>query len=153
VNLLLFVGGAIYLHHRFGRPITESLRTRAANIKAELENAKRRRELAEAKLKQVELRLEQVETEISKIRSEAALEAAAEGDRIRRSTEIEKARIKSQGEKEIANMVKGAQLDVRRFAVAKGIQRAEALIRQDLDARSDARLIEIAAEEFGGRQH
>lgn len=153
VNLFLFVAGALYLHRRFGEPITQALRARAATIKVELENAKSRRELAEAELKEVEVRLGQVNTQVTKIRSDAELEAAAESERIQRSTELEKSRIRSQGEREIANILKSAQVEVRRFTVRKGIEQAESLIRQELDARRDARLIGISADQFGGRQN
>ena len=153
VNLFLFIGGALYLHHRFGKPITQALRTRAATIKVELEDAKRRKDLAEAELKEVEGRLGQVGEQVAKIRTEAEVEAAAESERIQRSTELEKTRIRSQGEREIANIIKTAQVEVRRFTVAKGVERAESLLRQELDASRDARLIGISADQFGGRQH
>lgn len=153
VNLFLFIGGALYLHHRFGKPITQALRTRAATIKVELEDAKRRKDLAEAELKEVGVRLGQVDLQVTKIRSEAEAEAAAESERIQRSTELEKSRIRSQGEREIANIIKSAQVDVRRFTVTRGVEQAESLIRQDLDAVRDARLIGISAGQFGGREH
>lgn len=153
VNLFLFVGGALYLHRRFGKPITQSLRTRAATIKVELEEAKRRKDLAAAELKEVELRWEQVDVQVAKIRTEAEAEGAAERERILNSTELEKTRIRSQGEREIANIIKSAQVEVRRFTVTKGVEQAESLIRQELDASRDSRLIGISADQFGGRQH
>lgn len=152
VNLFLFIGTALYLHRRFGRPIGAALRTRAAKIKFELENARKRKELAEEALKEVEFRLSQVDSKVAEILADAKAEAFAEEGRIRRSTDIEVLRLRAQAEKEIAKIIKSAQLDLRRFVAAQGIKEAEALIRRDLDGREDAALVALCADEFGGIQ-
>jgi F0F1-type ATP synthase membrane subunit b/b' len=93
-----------------------------------------------------------LDTKVAEIRAEAEAEALAEGERIQRATHVEVLKLRAQGEKEISNILKSAQLDVRRFVAAEGIKQAEALIRRDLGAREDATLIAISADELGGNQ-
>lgn len=152
VNLFLFIAGALYLHYRFGKPISAGLRERRENIKRELEEARRQRELAEAKLKEVESKLESLGDQVSKIRADAEAEAKAERDRIIKATETEVARLHSHGEREIAKVAKNAELELRHFTARQSIIMAEALIRRDIDPQADSRLISTSAEQFTGRQ-
>ena len=152
LNLALFIGAALYLHRRFGKPLSEAFRSRASKIKSELEDARQRREAAAAELSEVESQLAQVESEVAKIRSEATAEAAAERDRIRASTKSEISKLKGQGEREIEKARKNAQLDLRKFAAGQGVALAETLIRQELNPIDDGRLIGISADQFGGSQ-
>jgi F-type H+-transporting ATPase subunit b len=153
VNLFLFIAGALYLHHRFGKPISEALRSRRANIKLELESARQRRDSAAAELKEVEARLALVDNEVAKIRSEAEAEAETERHRIKASTEMELARLKAQADRDIANVVKNAQMELRYFVASQGVKAAETLIRRDLNVERDARLIDVSADQFGGVRH
>ena len=150
VNLAIFIGAALYLHHRFGKPLSEAFRSRAERIKAELENARQRKEKAAADLKEVEAQREQLESEVAKIRSEAQKEADAERDRIRAATEAEIAKLRMQGEREIEKARINAELDLRKFAASQGVALAERLIRKELNAADDSRLIGISADQFGG---
>jgi F-type H+-transporting ATPase subunit b len=150
INLGLFIVAALYLHRRFGKPLSEAFKSRASQIKAELENARRRRETAAAELREVEAELAQVESELAKIRREAESEAAAERDRIRALTEIEIAKVRAQGEREIAGARKNAQLELRKFVAVQGVALAETLIRKELNPADDGRLIGISVDQFGG---
>src|SRR5687768_5027649 len=67
VNLTLFIVGAIYLHRRFGRPISEALRARGEGIKRELQKAREEKEQALVKLAEVEEKIQRMETEVSSI--------------------------------------------------------------------------------------
>ena len=153
VNLFLFIAVALYLHRRFGKPISEGLRRRRENIKLEIESARKRRDSAAAELKVVELRLADLDSEVAKIRAQAEAEAEAERRRIKGSTEMELSRLKAQGERDIANILKNAQMALRHFAAAEGIKVAETLIRCDLNVEKDARLIDVSADQFGGMRH
>lgn len=152
VNLFLFIAGALYAHHRFGRPISEGLRNRRANIKRQLEEAQRQRELAEAQLVEVETRLKSLDDQVSKIRADAEAEAKAERDRIREATEMEIAKLEAQGDREIEKIAKNAQLELRQFTANQSIRKAETLIRRDIDLQADSRLISTSVNQFRGRQ-
>lgn len=150
INLGLFILAALYLHRRYGKPLSQAFKSRATQIKTELENARQRRETAAAELREVEAELAQVESEVAKIRSEAESQAAAERDRIRASTQIEIAKVRAQGEREIAGARKNAQSELRKFAAGQGVAMAETLIRQELNPVDDSRLIGISVDQFGG---
>ena len=152
VNLFLFIAGALYVHYRFGKPISEGLRNRRANIKSELEEAQRQRQLAEAQLVEVETRLKSLNDQISKIRADAEAEAKAERNRIKEATEMEIAKLQAQGDREIEKIAKNAQSDLRQFTANQSIRKAETLIRRDIDLKADSRLISTSAEQFHGRQ-
>lgn len=152
VNLFLFIGAAVYLHFRFGKPISAALRNRRAIIKRELDEARQKRELAEAELAKVESTLEGLDDEVSKIRADAEADAKGERERIREATEIEVAKLQAQGKREIEKIAKIAQMELRRFTASESIKAAETLIRREIDPHVDARLISTSAEEFRGRQ-
>ena len=153
INLFLFIAACLLLHRRFGRPISEALRRRRANIKSELETARQRRESAAAELAVVEARLAGVDKEVAKIRAEAEAEAEMERQRLSGATEAEISKLRAQAERDVANLIKNAQMELRQFAAVQGIQAAEMLIRRDLDPAKDARLINVSAEQFGGMRH
>lgn len=153
INLFLFIAAALLLHRWRGRPIREKLRRRRESIKLELDRARQRREAAAAELALVEARLAKVDNEVAKILAQAESEAELERLRLKAATEAEISRLRSQAEREVANLVKNAQIELRQFAASQGIQAAEALIRRDLDPVKDARLINVSAGQFGGMRH
>ena len=153
VNLIIFVGAALYLHHRFGKPIAQALRMRRERIKVELENARKARAEAQRRMAEVESRLKNMETEIAKLRALAASEAEAERARILRSTEIEMEKLREQGGREIASATKAAQVELRRFAASQSVKLAETLIRRDMNEADDARIIRMNIEELGGSRN
>ena len=65
VNLAIFIIVAIYLHSRFGRPISEALRARGEGIKLELQRAREEKAQALAKLAEVEARIQRMDDEVS----------------------------------------------------------------------------------------
>lgn len=152
VNLFLFIAAGIYLHYRFGKPISAALRNRRAIIKRELDEARRKRELAEAELAEVESSLEGLDDQVSKIRADAEVDAKAERERIRAATENEVAKLHAQGQRDIAKIAKIVQMELRHFTASESIKMAETLIRRELDAQGDARLISTSVEQFRGRQ-
>lgn len=153
INLFLFILGCFVAHRWFGKPISEGLRRRRANIKLKLDSARQRRDAAAAELTVVEARLAEVDKEVAKIRAEGEAEAEMERRRLTAATEAEISRLKAQGERDIANLIKNAQVELRQFAASQGVQAAETLIRHDLDSAKDARLIKVSAEQFGGMRH
>ena len=153
VNLIIFVGAALYLHHRFGKPIAQALRMRRERIRVELETARIARDEAKARMAEVESRLNTMETEVANLRALAASEAEAERARILRATEIEMEKLREQGAREIASATKAAQLELRRFAASQSVKLAETLIRKDMSAAEDAKIIRMNIEELGGSRN
>lgn len=150
VNLLIFVVALLYVHRRFGKPVREGLRARRHRIKVELEDARKEREEALAKQTEVETRLKELDAQVASIWAQAKAQSIAESERIRRSTELDVLKLTEQGQREIANVVKIAQLELRRFAAGQSIRFAEILIRRDIRAEDDARLISMTIKQLGG---
>lgn len=149
VNLLVFVAAAIFLHQRFGKPLSEALRSRREAIKRELVKAQHERDQALAKLAEVEARLERLDSEVSTIRDRSKAEADAERARIERSTEAEMAKLRQQAQKEIEVAAKAASQELRRFAAQQSLSLAEETIRRDIRPEDDSRLIELNLEQLG----
>ena len=141
VNLTVFVAGAIYLHRRFGRPISEALRARGEGIKRELERARAEKEQALAKLAEVEAKIQLMDSEVSSIREQAKIEAEAERERIKVATESEMTKLKLQAQREIESSAKAAVQELREFAAQQSVALAEMSIKRDLRAEDDQRII------------
>ena len=149
VNLLFFIGAAIYLHHRFGRPLSQALTQRRESIKRELQKAQKERDTALAKLVDIEARFERLDSEISSIRDRSKAEAEAERHRIEELTSTEMAKLRQQAQREIEGASKIATQDLRRFAARASLSLAEEVIRREIRPDDDKRLINLNVEELG----
>ena len=153
VNLAVFTAGAIYLHQRFGKPISEALRARGEGIKRELQRAREEKEQALAKLAEVEAKIQRMDSEVSSIREQAKLEAEAERERIKVATETEMTKLKLQAQREIESAAKAAVQELREFAAHQSVALAEESITRDLRAEDDKRIIGLNVEQLGRSGH
>ena len=148
-NLLLFIVVALLLHHRFGRPIREALRSRGETIKRDLQRAREERDQALAKLAEVEARFDNLDAEVSAIKGKARLEADAEKKRLLSATEVEITKIREQAKREIESAGQAARHELRRFAAQESVRRAEQILEREIRPADDARLIGLNVEELG----
>lgn len=149
VNLFVFIGLALYLHRRFGRPISEGLRLRGERIRRELEAAREKKQEAEAKLLEVENRLKRLDSEIAAIREHAKAEAEAERERIKLTAEAEVAKLREHAQKEIQTAGKAAIQELRIFAAEQSVNLAENALRQEIRDEDETRLIGMSVERLG----
>lgn len=149
VNLFLFIAAAVYLHHRFGRPIREALRARGEGIKRELLRAREERDQALARLAEVESRFASLDSEIAKVRERSKAEADAERQRIAVATEQEVAKTREQAKREIEAAGKAARHELRRFAAEKSVRIAEAILEKEIKPEDDVRLTGLNVQELG----
>lgn len=147
LNLFLFFGILFYF---LRRPLSESLLARRESIKRELMKAQEERSAALAKLVEVEARLSRLDAEIETARAQTQREAAEEKDRITRTTEAEMRKLREQARREIESAGKVARQDLRRYAAEQSAKLAEELIRGDMRAEDDSRLMKEYVEELGG---
>lgn len=139
-----FLNFAVYaalLTFLLAKPITEGLRKRAQNIRDALDRAGQERSLAEAKLRELEERFARLESELSAIRNQAEQDAQAEHDRILAAAEADAARFRRLARLEIEGAARSARLELQAFAASKAVELAEALIRRELSADDQARLV------------
>lgn len=142
VSLLLFI---LFRKANLGLAFTQ----RRESIKNELEKARHERDAALAKLKEVEDRLAGLNNQIVSINETAKLEAAAERDRIAKSTEEEIAKLTTQGQREIENAARAAKKDLQRFTAEQSVRLAEEILKREMRPEDDARLIARNIEEMG----
>ncbi len=148
-NLFLFIGAAIYIHHRFGKPIAQALRARSERIRFELETARREYNEAQVRMAELDAQLRDLDVEIARIRAEAVAEVEGERERIIRATELEIGKLGQQAQREIAIATKVAQTELRQFAASRSVELAEGLIEQDISATDDLRLMLTSVDELG----
>jgi len=148
VNLFIFVALLVYILVRKAK-LGDAFRARRESIKAELEKARAERDAALAKLKEVEERLSGLDNQVATIKEKSKTEAAAERERIARSTEAEIAKLTAQGQRDIENAAKTAKKDLRRFTAEQSVRLAEDMIKRDIRPDDDARLINRNIDEMG----
>ncbi len=147
VNLLLFIGVAIYF---LRRPIKAAFRARQESIRNELMRAEEERAAAVAKLEEVEGRIARLDSEVESIRAQAQREAAEERARVERATEEEVRKIREQARREIESASKAARAELRAFTAEQSVRLAEEMIRRDIRPEDDAHLAREYVEELGG---
>lgn len=149
-NLILFVGVMIFL---LRRPISQSMTARRESIRKELMRAQEERNAAQAKLEEINARLARLDDEVTALRQQAQTEAAQERERIARATEEEARRLRQQAQREIESAGKAARLELRRYAAEQSVELAEQMLRRDLQATDDERLMRDYIQELGGARH
>jgi F-type H+-transporting ATPase subunit b len=149
VNLLLFIAAVIYLHHRFGNPLSEALRLRRERIKRELEKAREEQAQAVTRLAEVDSRIKLLDSEVTLIVEQAKREAEAERGRIKLATEAEITKLRQHAQREIESASKAAVLELRRFAAEQSVTMAKESIEREIRSEDDARLISLSVEQLG----
>ena len=149
-NLFVFIGLLFYV---LRRPLSESLVARREAIRRELTRAQEERTAALAKLEEVRARLAHLDSEVEAIRAQAQREAAEERERIARATEEEMRKLRDHAQREIEGAGKAARQELRRYAAEQSVRLAEEIIRRDMRAEDDARLMGNYVESLGGARH
>ncbi len=147
-NLGIFVAVLLYILFRkanLGLAFTQ----RRESIKSELEKARQERDAALAKLQEIEERLTGLNSQIATINENAQREAAAERERIAKSTEEEIAKLTTQGQRDIENAARTAKKDLQRFTAEQSVRLAEEILKRELRPEDDARMIARNIEEMG----
>ncbi len=147
INLFVFAGILYYLL----RPaLSKAFREKRADIKAQLQKAQAERDAALAKLQDVEQRLTKMGDEMASLRDNAENEAAAEAARMKEATEAEIAKLRAQAHREIEGAGKLARQELRQFTAEQSVKLAEEMLRRDLNATDDARLMKAQVAQIGG---
>jgi F-type H+-transporting ATPase subunit b len=150
VNLGIFILGLLYF---VKRPLSEAFRSRREAIRRELAEAKSERDQALAKLAVVEERLRGLDSEVAALQEQSKIQAQTERERIARETEKEMTTLREQAQREIENAGKVARQELRRFAARQSVRHAEEIVRHEMRADDDARLIQANVAQLGGTQN
>jgi F-type H+-transporting ATPase subunit b len=146
-NLFVFAGILYYLL----RPsVSKAFQEKRADIRAQLQKAQAERDAALAKLQDVEQRLAKMDGEMVSLRDKAESEAAAEAARMKQATEEEIAKLRDQAQREIDGAAKLARQDLQRFTAEQSVKMAEEILRREMSAADDARLMKAQVAQIGG---
>jgi F0F1-type ATP synthase membrane subunit b/b' len=146
VNLFIFAAALVYL---LKPRLAKAFKERKATIQQTLAQAQAERDEALARLAEVEARLARLDQEVAAIQENSKLEAQAERDRIAREAEQDSLKLREQAQRDISGAVKVAKHELRVFAAQQSVQLAEELIRRDINADDDSKLIKLNVEQLG----
>ena len=148
---LINFGALLFLLVKFGGPaVTKALQARHTQIKTDLASAAEARAAAQARFEQQEKRLAALESEIATIRAGIKQEAEAEKARLIAMAEDRARRIREESEFIIEQQVKQAEEDLRREAAAQAVALAETIVRAQLGAQDQQRLIDTFVGDVAG---
>lgn len=137
-NFILLAAGLGYLIKKNAGPYFAQ---RSLEIRKGLAEAEAARTDSEARVAEVDRRLANLETEIAELRGNAAQEAEADAQRVRRESAAEMAKIQLRVKEDIASAAKSATLELRRYAAELALALAEQKIAARLSPETQDRLV------------
>jgi F-type H+-transporting ATPase subunit b len=136
-------GVLVFILVKFGGPpVSRALQARSQQIKSDLASAAELRAAAQARFEQQEKRLASLEQEIAAITAGIKQEAEAEKARLIAMAEERAKRIREESEFIIEQQVKQAEEDLRRQTAVAAVALAEKIVRSQLGAADQQRLID-----------
>jgi len=130
-------------------PVRRALQARSQQIQSDLASAAEARAAAQARFEQQEKRLAALEQEIGAITAGIKQEAEAEKARLIATAEERARRIREESEFIIEQQVKQAEEDLRREVAAAAVALAEKIVRNQLGAADQQRLIDTFVGDIG----
>jgi F-type H+-transporting ATPase subunit b len=145
LNLAIVFGVIAYFAVKKGCPY---FRKHAEGISQKIAEGARAREAAEQKRREVKAKLAGLEREIAEMRVAAKRDADAEAQRLRTLAREEAEKIERAAQAEIAAAERAARLELKRVAARLALERAEALLQQELTEKVEAALLHTFVEEL-----
>lgn len=133
---------AVGLGYLMSKHLPTFFQSRTDSIRKSIVEAQQAKIDAERRAADMEARMKALGSEIEKLRAESQKELEEEGARIRRETAGHLERLERQAELEIEAASKAALRDLRAYAADLAVDLAEKRIRERLDERTEASMIE-----------
>jgi F-type H+-transporting ATPase subunit b len=137
-NFALLAGGLGYL---IGKNAPAFFASRNEEIRKGLDEGARLQREANERTAAMEARLKNLATEIAEMKAKAKSEIAMEGERIQAETAAAMAKVQEHAASEIASAAKNERAQLKTFAADLALRMAEDKLRGQLNAQSDAGLI------------
>jgi len=137
LNFAIVFGAIGYCAVKFGGPV---FRATAEETAKKIEEGARAREEAEKQKKEIEAKLANLPQEIAAMKAEAKRDTAAEAQRLRDQAKEEAQKIEKSVLAEIAAAERAARLEVKAQAARMAVDKAETLLRQQLNAKAEQKL-------------
>jgi F-type H+-transporting ATPase subunit b len=123
-------------------------RGRSAEISRKIAEGAKAREAAEKQRREAQAKLAGIETEVAALRAEAKRGAEAEAGRLRALAKTEAETIERAAHAEIAAAERAARLELKALAARMAVERAEAVLRQELTPQAEAALFHTFVAEL-----
>ena len=143
VNLIVFL---LVLWYLLRKPTREFFTNRLREVRGTLERAARDREEATKKMAEIDARLARLDVDLAEIKAQADREAQAEEVRLAADAAADAERLRVVAQREIEAAKQTALAELRQFTAEKSVDLAEQIIRRELNADDDRRLVEAGAE-------
>jgi F0F1-type ATP synthase membrane subunit b/b' len=134
INFVLVVVIILYL----GRKAPAYFRGHAGEISQKITEGARAREAAEQRRAEAQAKLANIGADVAQMRVEAKRAAELEAERVRALAKTEAEAIERAALAEIAATEHAARLELRALAARLAVERAEALLRQQLQPKTEA---------------
>jgi F-type H+-transporting ATPase subunit b len=137
INFLIFVGVLVWV---FAKKTPAYFRGHQKAIADAIAEASRAREEAERQERAAEQKMASLDREVADLRVHARQESTAEAQRIRALSQEEAKRIEQSAQMEIRAAERAAQSELKTIAARLAIERAEALLREQVNSQTEANL-------------
>lgn len=134
INFAIVVGLIVYGF----RKAAPYFRGHAEEISQKIAEGARAREAAERRRSEARAKLENIGTDVAEMRLEAKRTAALEAERVRVSARAEAEMIERAAQAEIAATERAALLELKALAARMAVERAEALLRDELTPKVES---------------
>jgi F-type H+-transporting ATPase subunit b len=134
INFAIVLGTLIWAFSKFG-PVA---RKRADEISEKIAEGTRAREAAEAQRREVQAKLAGVDADVAQMQADANKAAVSEAQRLRAQAKEDAQNIERAGQAEIAATEAAARLELREYAGRLAVERAEALLREQMTPTAEA---------------
>ena len=138
LNFLIVFGAIAYAIVKFGAP---AFRANADEISKKIAEGTRAREAAERQRRDIQTKLAGLEREIEQLRVEAKRDAEAEAQRLRDLGRAEAEKIEKAARAEIDAAGRAGRMELKALGARLAVERAEALLREELTPKSEAVLV------------
>lgn len=151
INFLIFVGALIWAFTNKGTKAY--FRSRQKVIGDAIAESARAREEAARQERAAEQKMASLDEEVADLRARAERESAAETQRIGALAQEEAKRIEQSAQLEIRAAERAAQSELKAIAARLAIDRAEALLRDQVNPEAESNLFHGFVAALGGASH
>jgi F-type H+-transporting ATPase subunit b len=137
LNLALVLGAMIWAVRKFGAPY---FRASAGSIQDSIRGAAAGRAVAERELSEATGRLASLDADVQDLRRAAMRESASEAERLRALAQSESEKVRRAAAAEVEAAERAARQQLRDMAAGVAADRAEALVRQRMNATTEQSL-------------
>lgn len=150
INFLIFVGVLVWV---FAKKTPPYFRSRQKAIADAIAESARARDEAERQRREAQQKMASLDSEVAELRARAKQESAAETQRIQALAQEEAKRIAQAGQMEIRAAERAAQTELKAIAARLAIERAEALLRGEMNPQAESNLFRGFVSQLQGAEN